>query len=195
MTRDDGYTRYTVRIPTPLYERVKVAAGEASVNSLIVQLLEEKYPAPVSDADTAYQLRALFDLLAETTEAIEKKFKEFNETDDPEVMRAIKAGIDLLTAERQDLQGAIHRTLAILRGSPSTSNPSKNMEAESQPLSNKSFPTFHEDVPTWHEGDDAGDGPRSAGEGGPAVAGDTAPPKKTGRSQSPRPRVKKVRTK
>lgn len=39
MTRDDGYTRYTVRIPTPLYERVKTAAGEASVNSLLVRWL------------------------------------------------------------------------------------------------------------------------------------------------------------
>lgn len=46
MTRDDGYTRYTIRIPTPLYERVKAAAGEASVNSLVVATLEEAYPPP-----------------------------------------------------------------------------------------------------------------------------------------------------
>ncbi len=47
MAKQDDYTRYTIRLPTPLYERVKAAAGEASVNSLIVQVLEEKYPAPL----------------------------------------------------------------------------------------------------------------------------------------------------
>lgn len=46
MARDDGYTRYTVRIPTPLYERVKKAAGEKSVNAEIVATLHEKYPPP-----------------------------------------------------------------------------------------------------------------------------------------------------
>ncbi|ARU02653.1 hypothetical protein [Yoonia vestfoldensis] len=46
MARDDGYTRYTVRIPTPLYERVKAAAGEKSVNAEIVEALEAAYPAP-----------------------------------------------------------------------------------------------------------------------------------------------------
>jgi hypothetical protein len=49
MAKQDDYTRYTIRLPTPLYERVKDAAGEASVNSLIVQVLEEKYPAPDMD--------------------------------------------------------------------------------------------------------------------------------------------------
>lgn len=44
MTRDDGYTRYTVRIPTPLYERVKEAAGEKSVNAEILDTLQKAYP-------------------------------------------------------------------------------------------------------------------------------------------------------
>lgn len=44
MAGHDGYTRYTVRIPTPLYERVKDAAGEKSVNAEIVAALEEAYP-------------------------------------------------------------------------------------------------------------------------------------------------------
>lgn len=35
-----------MRIPTPLYERVKVAAGEKSVNAEIVQTLEAAYPEP-----------------------------------------------------------------------------------------------------------------------------------------------------
>lgn len=56
MTRDDGYTRYTLRIPTPLYERVKAAAGEASVNAEILATLEQKYPPPLT-AD----LRAVLD--------------------------------------------------------------------------------------------------------------------------------------
>ncbi len=47
MAKQDDYTRYTIRIPTPLYERVKSAAGEKSVNAEIVATLEEKYPAPL----------------------------------------------------------------------------------------------------------------------------------------------------
>ncbi len=43
MTRDDGYTRYTVRIPTPLYERLKEAAGEKSVNAEIVERLAQSF--------------------------------------------------------------------------------------------------------------------------------------------------------
>lgn len=50
MTRDDGYTRYTVRIPTPLYERVKAAAGEKSVNAEIVEVLEREFPGPPPSA-------------------------------------------------------------------------------------------------------------------------------------------------
>lgn len=46
MAKQDDYTRYTIRIPTPLYERVKAAAGEKSVNAEIVATLEEAYPAP-----------------------------------------------------------------------------------------------------------------------------------------------------
>lgn len=46
MAKQDDYTRYTIRIPTPLYERVKDAAGEKSVNAEIVATLEEAYPEP-----------------------------------------------------------------------------------------------------------------------------------------------------
>lgn len=49
MTRNDGYTRYTVRLPTPLYERVKAASGEKSVNAEIVEALVRIYPAPEPD--------------------------------------------------------------------------------------------------------------------------------------------------
>lgn len=43
MTRDDGYTRYTVRIPTPLYEMLKEASGAKSVNAEIVLRLEASF--------------------------------------------------------------------------------------------------------------------------------------------------------
>lgn len=46
MAKQDDYTRYTIRIPTPLYERVKAAAGEASVNAEIAATLERAYPEP-----------------------------------------------------------------------------------------------------------------------------------------------------
>lgn len=63
MTRDDGYTRYTVRIPTPLYERVKAAAGEKSVNAEIVSALEKAYPAPAWTDDAARTVLSDFILL------------------------------------------------------------------------------------------------------------------------------------
>lgn len=62
MAKQDDYTRYTIRIPTDLYERVKAAAGEKSVNAEIVATLEEKYPAPSKMAADEFNLRALRDL-------------------------------------------------------------------------------------------------------------------------------------
>ena len=62
MKKDDGYTRYTVRIPTPLYERIKDAAGEKSVNAEIVQALEAVFPPP---SDLHDELMMLFDSLSD----------------------------------------------------------------------------------------------------------------------------------
>lgn len=85
MSRNDGYTRYTVRIPTPLYERVKAAAGEASVNAEIVATLEEKYPAPTFDPkDAAREYRDLAMVLAfdgATDEERAKAVERLNELD------------------------------------------------------------------------------------------------------------------
>lgn len=39
MAKQDDYTRYTIRLPTPLYERVREAAGEKSVNAEIAERL------------------------------------------------------------------------------------------------------------------------------------------------------------
>lgn len=62
MAKQDDYTRYTIRIPTPLYERVKTAAGEKSVNAEIVATLEEAYPA---ETELAQQLIELMSKLTE----------------------------------------------------------------------------------------------------------------------------------
>lgn len=59
MTRDDGYTRYTMRIPTDLYDRIKEAAGEKSVNAEVLGVLEKAYPPPPSRDS----LMRAFDLL------------------------------------------------------------------------------------------------------------------------------------
>lgn len=70
MTRDDGYTRYTMRIPTPLYERVKQEAGEASVNSLVVKILEEHFPPPDPFDDYAARVARSQEILAEMDKVI-----------------------------------------------------------------------------------------------------------------------------
>lgn len=63
MKKDDGYTRYTVRIPTPLYDRVKEAAGEKSVNAEIVETLTKVYPPKSIEIDTLSEfLRYLISL-------------------------------------------------------------------------------------------------------------------------------------
>lgn len=40
MAKQDDYARYTIRIPTELYERVRGSAGDASVNAEIIRRLE-----------------------------------------------------------------------------------------------------------------------------------------------------------
>lgn len=67
MTRDDGYTRYTVRIPTPLYERVRRAAGEKSVNAEIVATLEEAYPPEDTTLDDVIRAVLADGITRETT--------------------------------------------------------------------------------------------------------------------------------
>ena len=40
--------RTTLRLPQPLYDRIEAAtAGKTSLNALIIEALEEKYPTPV----------------------------------------------------------------------------------------------------------------------------------------------------
>lgn len=70
MAKQDDYTRYTIRIPTPLYERVKAAAGEKSVNAEIVATLEEKYPSPVGD-QISEVIAAWLKFLGEEVDALE----------------------------------------------------------------------------------------------------------------------------
>lgn len=75
MAKQDDYTRYTIRLPTPLYERVKEAAGEASVNSLVVDVLAEKFPAPLK---LDLPLRDLvIHLLERTTERAPLRIKKY----------------------------------------------------------------------------------------------------------------------
>ena len=84
MARDDGYTRYTVRIPTPLYKRVKEAAGEKSVNAEIVEALEAAYPAPKPEDDVFFarlMINMLKDQLAQSGWS-EKGLGEFKEISD-----------------------------------------------------------------------------------------------------------------
>lgn len=100
MAGHDGYTRYTVRIPDALYERVKAAAGEKSVNAEIVATLEEKYPALPS----FIELVALVESAAEQLKHMEKG---------PEWYQASIALVDLIDAIK----------LAIPRDDDPTSDP------------------------------------------------------------------------
>lgn len=54
MARQDSYSRYTIRVPSDLYERVKLAAGDKSINAQVIEILEEKYPAPAASEHEQY---------------------------------------------------------------------------------------------------------------------------------------------
>lgn len=45
MAKQDDYVRYTIRLPAPLYNRVREAAGEKSVNAEIIARLEASFHA------------------------------------------------------------------------------------------------------------------------------------------------------
>lgn len=93
MARQDDYTRYTIRIPTDLYERVKASSGEASVNSTIVAVLEEKFPPPVGGLDAIRQeIRHLF---AETNGIVDK----LAAASDPEEVSRLQAHHDRIAEE------------------------------------------------------------------------------------------------
>lgn len=43
MAKQDEYVRYTIRVPADLYERLKVSAGEKSVNAEVVERLDRSF--------------------------------------------------------------------------------------------------------------------------------------------------------
>lgn len=92
MAGHDGYTRYTVRIPTPLYERVKKAAGEKSVNAEIVETLEQTYPAPAPRK-----------LVEEVTAFLESLPSRYDSLDDPERKRQLIEGLLTIMVEHGDI--------------------------------------------------------------------------------------------
>jgi hypothetical protein len=105
MAKQDDYTRYTIRIPTPLYERVKEAAGEASVNSLIVSLLDEKFPAPKEATPMKAAFQRLYRLMdwiqsAESEQDQDMRLREANDT-----LASENAGVVLKFSSTQDERG------------------------------------------------------------------------------------------
>ena len=46
MAKQDEWKRITLRIPPDLHERLTAAAESASLNAMIIEALEEKYPKP-----------------------------------------------------------------------------------------------------------------------------------------------------
>lgn len=50
MAKQDDYVRYTIRVPADLYERVRAAAGDKSVNAEIIARLEASFAKPQKEA-------------------------------------------------------------------------------------------------------------------------------------------------
>lgn len=157
MTRDDGYTRYTVRIPTPLYERVKQAAGEASVNSLVVEALEEKFPAQTSP------------IISEEALAIARKILEASDQES-------LAMLDELNAELA--KGPVRIVAEFSYGKLQFVFPDIKVPGFEPKVAVRNSaalgesPTFHEDVPAFSRVSPSND-PREVSEG--QGGGDASP--------------------
>ncbi|WP_434286311.1 hypothetical protein [Celeribacter sp. SCSIO 80788] len=76
MSGHDGYTRYTLRIPDALYERVKSAAGEKSVNAEIVATLEKFYPDIDHIDDRPEQDRMKFNYILQEMKKLLDEYSE-----------------------------------------------------------------------------------------------------------------------
>lgn len=116
MVRDDGYTRYTVRIPTPLYERVKAAAGEKSVNAEIVEALEAAYPAPNSRDVVLGAIMLLGELQRKMEEdgGSEEQLRKLKDECDA-VIEGLKTNPDLTGEEGARTQSKLEVMLSYLR--------------------------------------------------------------------------------
>jgi hypothetical protein len=73
MAKQDDFTRYTIRVPSDLYERVSAAADASgrSVNGEIIATLEEAYPAPSATGilDIVREFMEKFDKASSVPEA------------------------------------------------------------------------------------------------------------------------------
>lgn len=78
MAKQDDYVRYTIRIPADLYERVKIAAGEKSVNAEIIDRLDS------------------YDRLRESAKALEQECHRLN----TELMRHVHEQAEVRMKER-----------------------------------------------------------------------------------------------
>lgn len=51
MAKQDDFVRYTIRVPADLYARIQEAAAVKSINAVIVEALEDRFPAPIAGAE------------------------------------------------------------------------------------------------------------------------------------------------
>jgi hypothetical protein len=78
MARQDDYVRYTIRVPAELYERVKEAAGDRSVNAEIIERLDKSFQPQPSAESTAAATDSLIEsakLIAEAVQTIQVRLK------------------------------------------------------------------------------------------------------------------------
>lgn len=55
MAKQDDYSRYTIRVPAELYERLQVAAGDRSLNAEIIERLQKSFDNRSSMIDMVAQ--------------------------------------------------------------------------------------------------------------------------------------------
>ena len=73
MAKQDDFVRYTIRVPAPLYERLKDAAGVKSVNAEIVARLENSFrESEAIPDDPAEVYNWLLELRGNITEALDR---------------------------------------------------------------------------------------------------------------------------
>lgn len=80
MAKQDDYVRYTIRVPADLYEKVRAAAGDKSVNAEIIARLEASFAEPQKNAGLGPIIESIareeYRKLSERIEGIEAMLKD-----------------------------------------------------------------------------------------------------------------------
>jgi hypothetical protein len=116
MAKQDDYVRYTIRVPSDLYERLKNEAGEKSVNAEIVERLDKSFGVWALEYELAELRRLTMDneghvqlSVSPYLQSLVKKAAKKFELNSTEMLSSIETLIETLPYEVDRLEKAMER--------------------------------------------------------------------------------------